>query len=821
MTQLLEWLLGLDHIRLERDAPLLVKWGVAVPPWVLFCIAVVGIGWITIIYRRERVSLRRKLGPAVVRACVAALIVAVLCQPSLVLERDRIEPSHVALLVDTSQSMAARESYVNVELANAVARGAGLTGVSQVASLSRLDLIRAALLRDEATALSALLQHNGTRLCTFAGMVETRGFAASQEGLESLVERIEALRADGRSTDLSGALARTVEDAPGRRLAAVILASDGQTTEPTSLKDALDLASGRQIPILPIRIGSPVRSRDIDVGPVRSEESVFVDDIASVEVQITSSGLSEATPVSVRLIDDQTGTQVGVREVTLDPDEAVRMVELRWRPTKTGALRYRIEVAPLPHEQTTANNAVFLDVRVLDDHLRVLYVEGYPRFEYRYLKNTLLREKTLDLSVLLIEADKDFVQEGTVPIRHFPETPEELSRFDVVLFGDVDPRGGWLTEAQMNMMLDFVGHEGGGFGLIAGERAAPHRFRGTPLEKLIPVRIDPSFLGRYDAPLTSGFSLNLTAEGRRNRLFRFAEKNAQTADDGGAVDNRFEALPDLYWIARTLGPKPGASVLAEHPTTRMLMGPMPVVVAGRYGAGRILFQAIDGTWRWRRHTGELLHDMYWVQMVRELVQSGRLLQDRRFVIRTDRRTYHYGMPILVEVEIFDPQLLELHRDTIEMAVSERESRGENVPTGGTTSPFITDTFEVHRISHGSSLFEGTYVPPHAGSFALKTEDIAPPVGEPTPSVFVRVEQPDLEKRRPEANHDVLERIAESTGGRVIELDQLEAEFETIRDRSVKIPDDITEPLWDSKLVLILFGLLITTEWVMRKAFGML
>ena len=225
------------------------------------------------------------------------------------------------------------------------------------------------------------------------------------------------------------------------------------------------------------------------------------------------------------------------------------------------------------------------------------------------------------------------------------------------------------------------------------------------------------------------------------------------------------------------------------------------------------------------------------------------------MIRTDRRVYTFGSPIQTQVEIFDSQLLALHRDTIGMVVTEQanppaspltkggqrgvsafargEDRREEPPSDDAAAEqsdrlgsrsHITARFDVHRISPDSSLFEGTYVPPRAGTFALSAEDIAPRPGESRgagTSVFVRVGRPDLEARRPEANHEVLERIAEATGGRVVELDQLETEFGAIRDRSVQIPDDITEPLWDSRLTLILFGLMISVEWIMRKAFGLL
>ncbi len=113
------------------------------------------------------------------------------------------------------------------------------------------------------------------------------------------------------------------------------------------------------------------------------------------------------------------------------------------------------------------------------------------------------------------------------------------------------------------------------------------------------------------------------------------------------------------------------------------------------------------------------------------------------------------------------------------------------------------------------------MPPRPGSYLVETQDIAPRPGERPGSVLVRVERPNLEARRPEADHDTLERIAAATGGAVIELNDLEAAFGAIRDRSVRIPDDLVEPLWDSKLVLMLFVTMISMEWVLRKAFGLL
>lgn len=845
VTRLIEWLLDLDSIRLGRDAPLILKWNSPLAAWVLFGFALLALTFIVLTYRRERVSWGRRIAPAVVRCGIIALVVAVICRPSIVLQRNRVEPSYAVLGLDTSQSMAASEQYSDNDLALSVSRGAGLEDADALETVSRLELVQAALTRDDAAPLRALLARNGLELCTFGGHVETLGFFPTSDTLGSVVEAVEGAAAVDPTTDLAGAISQIVRRTRGRRLAAIVLATDGQSTHPTSLKDAVDLARDRKIPIFPLRIGSTDAPWDIHVGPVIAQSSVFVNDLLAVEAQLTAQGLREPMPVTVRLIEERATDADAVERVVLDPKQPSMTVELRTKPTETGLKRYRVEVAPHPKELTADNNSEWIDIAVLDDRCSVLYVDGYPRYEYRYLKNALLREQTVELSVLLIEADEQFVQEGTDPIRRFPETPEELNGYDLVLFGDVDPKGGWLSPAQMNMLLDFVGNEGGGFGLIAGERWAPRRFLGTPLEKLIPVRIDPSFLGTYEMPLPTGFQAQLTPEGRRSRILRFSADRTQS-------QRLLEAMPELFWFARTFGPRPGASVLLEHPTIRTAgtsglgrPGSMPIVVTGRYGAGKLFFQATDDTWRWRRHTGEFLHDTYWVRVVRDLMPTSRVARDRRFVIRTDRRIYPYGSGVRTQVEVFDSQLLAELGDLVRIVVATPDEpagdtgailanepepdEAANGPEGRDSSETFADRagstvvgrFDAHRIGPYSSVLEGTWIPPRPGSYIIQAADIPTGPGTRAASVVVRVKRPDLEARRPEADHDVLERIAAATGGRVLELDELEEGFRAIRDRSVQIPDDIEEPLWDSKLALMLFVGMISMEWVLRKAFGLL
>ena len=826
---LLQWLLDLENIRLDRDEPLALKWQAPWPieAWMLVCFALAVATWVAIIYRRERASLIKRFFPAGMRCAIIALAVVVLCRPALVLQRDRVEPSFVVLALDTSMSMAERDKYQNADLARSVSRGAGLEEVERVADFSRFELASAALSRDGGRAIWTLLERNAVQLATFADRLTMHDYVTRGSPGDELVEAVRRNKPDGAGTDIAGAISGIMREAQGRRLSAIVLVSDGAATQPGRLNEVLDEAAGRQIPIFPVRIGSPAAPLDIALTSVLAEQSVFVNDRLPVQARITARGLVEPVTLDVRLIDRRTDTVVDSRQALIDPKQPTSTVELHVTPTQRGPATYRVEVVALPAEITADNNAESVEVHVLDNELRVLYCEGYPRYEYRYLKNALLREKTIQLSVLLIEADERFVQEGTDPIRAFPESPEKLNRFDVVIFGDVDPRSGWLSVAQMKMLLDFVGNAGGGFAMIAGERAAPHRYLGTPLEKLIPVRIDPSFLGQYNTTLTTGFRSRLTPEGRRSRIFT-GNSELRIANSEFAIRNSqfTTSRADLYWYARTLGPRPGATVLSEHPTIRTEAGPMPIVVTGHYGAGKLFFQATDDTWRRRRGSdqqagsaSEFTHDTYWVQMTRSLARGLRLSQTRRLTLRTDHGTYAYAAPVRTYAHIHDAQLSAAQGDTIEVTAENIGDTGNARRDRLKAGP--TRRFLLHRLSADANEFEGTWVPPRPGNYALTVTDFSPNPDESVPSVSLRVERPSLESKSPQADHALLARLADASGGRVVDLDELTEVLSTIPDRSVRIPDDVVEPLWDSKLVFVLFALMISMEWVSRKVMGLL
>src|SRR4030095_5074910 len=164
--------------------------------------------------------------------------------------------------------------------------------------------------------------------------------------------------------------------------------------------------------------------------------------------------------------------------------DAAQEVELIFKPAEVGTLDMVVEVEQQNGEVDAEDNTFPAQIAVLDAKISVLYCDGYPRWEYRYLKNEMIRDQTVDISCLLFSADAGFAQEGDKPITRFPESMTEMLAYDVVLFGDVDPRQ--FTDRQLQLINDFVAKKGGGFGLVSGPKWSPLAYRNTAIEPILP-----------------------------------------------------------------------------------------------------------------------------------------------------------------------------------------------------------------------------------------------------------------------------------------------------------------------------------------------
>jgi hypothetical protein len=178
-------------------------------------------------------------------------------------------------------------------------------------------------------------------------------------------------------------------------------------------------------------------------------------------------------------------------QVELAPDipdiegDAPRLdtVQLVASPASTGDARWEVRVseAEAARDLLPANDRRAVPITLVDRPMRVLYVDGYPRWEYRYLKNLLQRERTIESSVMLLSADRDFAQEGNTPIARLPRTREEFERYDLIVLGDLPAT--FFTGEQLTEMRRAVAERGTGLAWIGGARNTPRSWHGTSMEE--------------------------------------------------------------------------------------------------------------------------------------------------------------------------------------------------------------------------------------------------------------------------------------------------------------------------------------------------
>jgi uncharacterized membrane protein len=620
------------------------------------------------------------------------------------------------------------------------------------------------------------------------------------------LDALRELHPTGQNTQVGKSIRAVLDDLQGQRLAGVVVLTDGRDTPAQPIAATLAQLQDSGVKVYPVMVGSEDMPTNVAIQSVFAQDSAFKDDIVNVRVQVRGSGFSAGKTVLLQLKDKKTGAQMSgpdgkpvEQSIVLDADAPVE-AELQIKPTEVGVLDLVVEAVKQTGEIDDEDNTREIQIAVLDAKINVLYVDGYPRWEYRYIKNEMIRDATVDISCLLTSADPSFKQEGDKPITRFPESIEEMMEYDVVLFGDVDPRQ--FSDAQLQLVHDFVAKRGGGFGMVAGPRWSPQSFKGTPIESIIPVNVAKVLAEDGTTTITQGFRLALTKDGLTSPIFRFFTDKAQ--------NEKYlrEDLQFIFWYCRGAIVKAGVGeVYAEHPTDT---GPdgrkAPILVLGRFGAGRTLFSAIDDSWRWRYYTGESIFDIYWVQQLRYLALSKKLGQ-RRFTLTTAKPIYELGQQVRVTLRVLDPQLLQQLPDQIRVDIQDGTGR-------------VIRQESLVRQEGSADMYVLSFAADQIGKFIVKLPSIAG--GADALELPVEVSVPRLELVQPQVDRVSLARIAAETRGQVIELRRAAQVLPTLIPSAAKvIPIESGQPLWDAPLAMVLFVFLITTEWLLRKVYGML
>jgi hypothetical protein len=823
------------------------EWGNPWPAWVVFLAIVLLIGFVVRTYRRETGgagSIVRVFCGAL-RVLLVLAVLVLIWEPQLVTRSEEEELSTVAVLADRSRSMSLTDRYAGLDWAEDLARFLDLPSVVELQETQRVDIAR-----EFARRLGERYRELGThRLVWYAF-----DSSVTPEVLP------EAYVAEGSETHLGSAIDAVVQDLTGELRTAIIVLTDGQSNggKRTPEEASASLAPPDGILLYTVGIGDPTPPRDLWVTSLQAPERALVEDTVVFDFVVGNYGFEqEGARVELRIA--RADAEHPEEEARLEDHAAVTLgderervkLQLRYRFDDPGEYLCYVRVEEKPGEIETRNNVQVHHITVLDRRIKVLYVEGYPRWEYRYLKSAMIRDPSLEVYCLLQSADEGFPQEvtpGFQRLREFPpgpadETQEDpLFDFDVIILGDVEiatrtHRVSLDAEAR-ERIVTFVEHVGGGLVLISGAIHNPVEYDADAhLRKLLPIVVDARLAeeAKRDRVYSDPFRIRLTPEGLVNPMLRLKEDQEE--------NRRFiempqrQSLPGFYWYFPVENARPAALVLATHDRARNAVGRrLPIFVLQQVGKGKVFWSATDETWRWRRLIGDRYVYRLWGQVIRGLAQGKLLGGTQRVSIFTSKPEYTYGEQVEITAEVLGRNYEPVGYDEVPevqvtLAPLSRPEAAEELvlppraePGGGAKE----------------GLYSGLVIPRVTGSFRITVKpspDLELGEGPPPEAIF-HVREPAVEMENPYMNQELLEQCAAASGKAIGETQhrgsfflphELDELVDALPAERKTIPSETTPPvrLWHPdrwRWLLILLGAytaILTVEWITRKLNRML
>ena len=670
------------------------------------------------------------------------------------------------------------------------------------------------------------------------------------------------------ATDLAAALQKVMTDMAGRDMAGVLLLTDGRHNAAAPVEPIARQLGAQGVCVSSIVFGSAKPPCDASIVAVDAPETVFTEDKVYVNATLKLDGLA-GREVTATLHDGQ--EVVDSRTVRVPTDSYRARVQLGHEPKAPGIHRYRVEVQPFEGEVFEANNQYPLAVNVTDDRVKVLLVDGRPRWEFRYLKNLFAdRDQSVRLQYVLCRPDriegvpgrKKVPASVTRDLREseatdLPENEAEWLKFNVIVLGDVPPAV--LQEDDWKALRTFVADRGGTLIVIAGPLYMPHAYSEPALRDLLPVRFEETEKALMTGP-EKFFRVALTAEGRESVLLR------QRTDPQENLEV-WNSFPDIYWRHPIADTKEGATVLAyalpdeppeymkqrqppaiSHQPSATAKAAAPEAAAGgdgpappgrgppadelaqrvrqferenalmavhRAGAGQVLFLAFDRTWRLRYRIGDTYHHRLWGQVLR-WAASGKLPAGTEHVrLGTSRLRYAAEEPVRVRAEIVDQDFKPLTSDEVAVKVF-----------GGKDREDLLLRRKLQYVKGSAGVYEADLGVLPGGAYRVVLDaPVAEPVlahdqvdlvsaefsVDPTATVELAELAPD---------RGLLGRLATLTRGVMVEPPNAREVLAGLGPGSVRVSERREFVLWDSWPLLVLMVLVATAEWVLRKKVGL-
>ena len=608
-------------------------------------------------------------------------------------------------------------------------------------------------------------------------------------------------RFEGTSTKLGDALERARDELSGLPLAGLVMVTDGADTSDTSIDDPLASLKARSIPVFPVGVGQERFSRDVQISRVETPRVVLKGSSLVVDVVISQTGYSGKTvPLNV----EDGGRIVATEQVTLPPDGESLTARVRFTANEAGARLFRFRIPPQDGEEVAQNNARDALLEVRDRREKVLYYEGEPRSEAKFVLSAVEDDKNIQVVLLQRTAENKYfrrnVSNPDEVVGGFPKTREELFQYRGLILGSVEAAS--FTPDQLRMIADFVGKRGGTLMMLGGRRSfAEGGWAGTPVGEVLPVVLDND-TGRKSAEYFSGFmSVHPTRAGLVSPVTQIAENEEHSSD-------RWNEMPGVTAVNPIRAAKPGATVLLQASDKQK--NDQIVLAWQRYGHGKAIAMPIQDSWLWRMDAKipveDTTHQTYWRRLVRWMVDGVPDLVN----VSTQQDRVEPGEAVKITADVNDAAFVEVNDSRVIATVTSPSGRKSELPMEWTISK--------------DGEYKASFVPDEPGVYDVKVEAARTQNNESKllgmDDVHVRASAGDAEYFDAAMRGSLLRRIADDTGGHFFTAANIAQlpEAVTYTGRGVTVVEE--RDLWDMPIVLLALLTLLGAEWGFRRVRGL-
>lgn len=616
------------------------------------------------------------------------------------------------------------------------------------------------------------------------------------------IEKLDQLTAGATATHIGETLKQVAADASNLPIGAMIVLSDGSDNTGGVDLETLSEIRRQRIPVHTIGLGKVTMSRDIEISNVDLAQRALPESRLGATVSFHQHGY---TGQKAKLTLREGSKVVASQEVTLKAEGTEQVETVLFSAGDAGVKTVEAAIEPLANEENPRNNRVTRLVNVDARKPRILYLEGEPRWEFKFLRRAVEDDKYIDLFSILRTApnklyrqeQKDGGKQGLTNVNElkdgFPSSIEELFGFDGLIFGSVDAP--YLTKTQQDMVKQFVDRRGGGVLFLGGrDSLADGGWAKSAAVDILPTTL-PERKSTYSF---AGADVELTPEGRDSLITRIEEDPNKNVE-------RWKKLPYLRTFQDPGDPKLGAVVLASFIPREGGGAKRPLLVTMNYGRGRSAVFATGGSWRWQmlQPLADMSHEMFYRQLLRWVVSD----TPRHITGSTPKTLLADESSVKLRAEVRDKTYLPASDAIVEAHIT-----GDGIPE---------EVVNMTPAPLEQGVYSADWTAPKAASYLVEVvaRRAAEELGRDT--FTFRREDGIAENFHVEQNRELLEKLSAETGGQYYKPSDAQKLGKDINYSQAGITVRETKDLWDMPAIFLLFLGIRAAEWLLRRRWGVI